>query len=142
MDLKRQSIPKFLKLETQEAITIVRKETAYAGAEFISDKYPNLRVLKVTNPRTPPNVVLIMLVNWTGKFISPISNGLVEGKEITPYFNQLFKKGRFYNRFIASGRTTTNGMMSIHTGIPDRPGLTVVRTHQVLGKFSGNRNLF
>lgn len=101
MDLKSQSIPKFLKLETQEAITIVRKETAYAGAEFISDKYPILRVQKETNPGTPPNVVLIMLENWTGKFISPISNGLVEGKEITPYFNQLLKKGRFYNRFIS-----------------------------------------
>ncbi|EMN02234.1 LTA synthase family protein [Leptospira noguchii] len=142
MDLKSQSIPKFLKLETQEAIAIVRKETAYAGAEFISDKYPILRVQKETNPGTPPNVVLIMLENWTGKFINPISNGLVEGKEIAPYFNQLLKKGRFYNRFIASGGRTTNGMMSILTGIPDRPGLTVVRTHQVLGNFSGIGNIF
>ncbi|EMO25135.1 hypothetical protein LEP1GSC170_6119 [Leptospira interrogans serovar Bataviae str. HAI135] len=95
MDLKSQSIPKFLKLETQEAIAIVRKETAYAGAEFISDKYPILRVQKETNPGTPPNVVLIMLENWTGKFIKPISNGLVEEKEIAPYFNQLLKKEDF-----------------------------------------------
>ncbi|TGK14181.1 LTA synthase family protein [Leptospira stimsonii] len=142
MDLKSQSIPKFLKLEMGEAVTIVRKEIEYSGAEFVSEKYPILRVQKETNPGTPPNIVLIMLENWTGKFIRPISDGLVEGKEVAPHFNQLLKKGRFYNRFIASGGRTTNGMMSILTGIPDRPGLTVVRTHQVLGNFSGIGSIF
>ncbi len=142
MDLKSQSIPKFLKLEIEEAVTIVRKEIEYPGAEFVSEKYPILRVQKETNPGTPPNIVLIMLENWTGKFIRPISDGLVEGKEVAPHFNQLLKKGRFYNRFIASGGRTTNGMMSILTGIPDRPGLTVVRTHQVLGNFSGIGSIF
>ncbi|MDV6236567.1 sulfatase-like hydrolase/transferase [Leptospira ellisii] len=142
MDLKSQSIPKFLRLETEEAVRIVRKEISYPNAEFVSEKYPILRVQKETNPGTPPNVVLIMLENWTGKFIRPIGDGLVEGKEVAPHFNRLLKKGRFYNRFIASGGRTTNGMMSILTGIPDRPGLTVVRTHQVLGNFSGIGNVF
>ncbi|MBM9578817.1 sulfatase-like hydrolase/transferase [Leptospira sp. 201903070] len=142
MDLKSQSIPKFLKLETEEAVKIVRKEIDYPGAEFVSEKYPILRVQKETRAGTPPNIVLIMLENWTGKFIRPISDGLVDGKEVAPHFNQLLKKGRFYNRFIASGGRTTNGMMSILTGIPDRPGLTVVRTHQVLGNFSGIGSIF
>ncbi|MBE8345890.1 alkaline phosphatase, partial [Leptospira interrogans serovar Pomona] len=57
MDLKSQSIPKFLKLETKEAIEIVRKEISYPGSEFVSDKYPILRVQQETNPGTPPNVV-------------------------------------------------------------------------------------
>ncbi|MBM9501430.1 sulfatase-like hydrolase/transferase [Leptospira sp. 201903071] len=142
MDLKSQSIPKFLKLETEEAVEIVRKEIEYPGAEFVSEKFPILRVQKETNQGTPPNIILIMLENWTGKFIRPISDGLVDGKEVAPHFNQLLKKGRFYNRFIASGGRTTNGMMSILTGIPDRPGLTVVRTHQVLGNFSGIGSIF
>ncbi|PJZ50641.1 LTA synthase family protein [Leptospira saintgironsiae] len=142
MDLKSQSIPNYLKLETKESVRIVRKEISYDGAEFVGKKYPLLRKQKQTNNGKPPNIVLILLENWTGKFIDPISDGKVFGKELTPNFNKLLRKGRFYTRFFASGGRTTNGMMSILTGLPDRPGLTVVRTHQVLGNFSGIGNIF
>ncbi|PJZ71151.1 alkaline phosphatase [Leptospira perolatii] len=142
MDLKSQSIPKFLVLDSNEAVSIVRNEIQYEGAEFVSDRYPLLRKQNGTNRSTPPNIVLILLENWTGKFIRPISDGIVEGKELTPNFNKLLRKGRFYTNFFASGGRTTNGMMSVLTGIPDRPGLTVVRTHQVLGNFSGIGSIF
>ena len=142
MDLKSQSIPNYLKVDQEEAIRIVREEISYDGAEFVGQKYPLLRKQNQTNPGKPPNIVLILLENWTGKFIDPISDGKISGKELTPNFNQLLRKGRFYTRFFASGGRTTNGMMSILTGIPDRPGLTVVRTHQVLGNFSGLGNIF
>ncbi|TGN20211.1 LTA synthase family protein [Leptospira idonii] len=142
MDVKSQSIPNFLKMDPKQYVEIVRDEISYEGAEFVSEKYPLLREQKETNQGTPPNVILILLENWTGEFISPISNGLVDGKEVAPYFNRLLKKGRFFDHFMASGGRTTNGMMSILTGVPDRPGLTVVRTHQVLGNFSGIGTLF
>lgn len=142
MDMKSQSIPGFLRMDSKEYIEVVRKEISYEGAEFISNRYPLLRVQKETNKGTPPNIVLILLENWTGKFIRPISDGLVDGKEVAPNFNQLIKKGKFFNHFMASGGRTTNGMMSILTGVPDRPGLTVVRTHQVLGNFSGLGSIF
>jgi len=142
MDLKSQSIPGFLRMDPKDYIEVVRKEIRYEGAEFVSDRYPLLRLQKETNKNVAPNVVLIMLENWTGKFIRPISDGLVDGKEVAPNFNKLLIKGRFFNHFMASGGRTTNGMMSILTGIPDRPGLTVVRTHQVLGNFSGMGSIF
>ncbi|TGK07251.1 alkaline phosphatase family protein [Leptospira semungkisensis] len=142
MDLKSQSIPNYLKFEREEAIRIVKEDVSYEGAEFVGKKYPLLRKQKETNPGKPPNIVLILLENWTGKFIDPISDGKISGKELTPNFNRLLRKGRFYTRFFASGGRTTNGMMSVLTGFPDRPGLTVVRTHQVLGNFSGIGNIF
>ncbi|MCE9501742.1 MAG: sulfatase-like hydrolase/transferase [Leptospira sp.] len=141
MDMKSQSIPKSLTMKFAEASLIVREEINYDGAEFISAKYPILRKAKAVNAKKPPNIVVIMLENWTGKFLTPMSDGKIDGKELAPHFNRLSKEGIFFTRFFASGGRTTNGMMSILTGIPDRPGLTVVRTHQVLGNFSGLGNI-
>ncbi|EQA44361.1 arylsulfatase [Leptospira broomii serovar Hurstbridge str. 5399] len=142
MDLKSQSIPNYLALEMEQAVTVVQTEISYPGAQFVSKKFPLLRKQNQTNFGTPPNIVLILLENWTGKFINPISDGKIAGRELTPHFNRLLREGRFYTRFFASGGRTTNGMLSVLTGISDRPGLTVVRTHQVLGNFSGIGNIF
>lgn len=138
IDLKSHSIPKSDKMDLKEAIYIVRKEIGYDTAKFISEEYPLLRVTIPKNKEAKsPNIVLVMLENWTGKFISPITDGKVDGKEVAPNFNKLLKEGIFFQRFFASGGRTPNGMMSILTGIPDRPGLTVVRTPQAMGYFSG-----
>ncbi|TGK19304.1 LTA synthase family protein [Leptospira fluminis] len=142
IDLKSQNLNPNLVMKKADAVRIVRKEIEYQNAGFVSDKYPLLRFQKGTNEGTPPNIVIVMLESWTGKFIRPISDGIVEGRELTPYFNRLVREGRFFTHFFASGGRTTNGMMSVLTGIPDRPGLTVVRTHQVLGNFSGIGSIF
>jgi len=138
IDLKSHSIPKSDKMDLKEAVGIVRNEIGYETAKFVSEEYPLLRVTIPKNKEAKsPNIVLVMLENWTGKFISPITDGKVNGKEVTPNFNKLLKEGIFFQRFFASGGRTPNGMMSILTGIPDRPGLTVVRTPQAMGYFSG-----
>jgi len=141
-DLKGQTIPKSQQMRIEEAALIVREEIKYEGAEFISTKYPILRKLTETNKKRASNVVLVILENWTGKFLKPISDGLIDGKEVAPNFNNLSKKGVFFSKFFATGGRTTNGMMSLLAGIPDRPGLTAVRTSQVMGNFSGLGNIF
>ncbi|WCL49030.1 LTA synthase family protein [Leptospira sp. GIMC2001] len=142
MDIKSQKIPASLKMNTDQAALIVRKEIEYNGADWVNlPSYPILRKTKETNPNAPPNVVIIMLESWTGKFINPISDGIVNGKELTPYFNKLVREGHFFKRFFATGGRTTNGMLSVLTGIPDRPGLTAVRTHQILSNFSSIGNI-
>jgi phosphoglycerol transferase MdoB-like AlkP superfamily enzyme len=150
MDLKSQKIPKSLLMDSNYALAVVRKEIDYPGAEWINHpKYPILRKTLPSNnskilglkSEKPPNIVLILLESWTGKFTQPVSNGLIHGKELTPYFNALSKKGRSYKKFFANGGRTTNGLLSILTGIPDRPGLTAVRTHQILSQFSSIGNI-
>ena len=121
MDMKSQSIPRSMSMKFEEASLIVREEIKYEGAEFISVKYPILRKAKASNAKKPPNIVLIMLENWTGKFLTPMSDGKIDGKELAPHFNRLSREGIYFTKFFASGGRTTNGMMSILTGIPDRP---------------------
>jgi phosphoglycerol transferase MdoB-like AlkP superfamily enzyme len=138
MDLKSQKIPKNLKMDLGEATVLVRKEIDYAGARWVN--HPNYPILRETIPKNSgraPNIVLILLESWTGKFVQPVSDGMVHGKELTPYFNSLSKQGHAFKRFFATGGRTTNGMLAVLTGIPDRPGLTAVRTHQILSKFGG-----
>ncbi|MCC5814002.1 MAG: sulfatase-like hydrolase/transferase [Leptospira sp.] len=142
MDIKSQKVPKSLKMDRTQATLIVRKEVEYDGAEWINlPNYPILRKTKQTKQGTPPNIVIIMLESWTGKYIEAIQDGKPHGKEVTPYFNQFIKNGHFFRRFFATGGRTTNGMISILTGIPDRPGLTAVRTHQILSNFSSIGNI-
>ncbi len=143
MDLKSQSIPPLHKMETNDAKQIFQKESAYENTEFIGgDEFPLLRKQKETNKGKLPNIVLIFLESWTGKFVWPMSDGIIYGKELTPYYNHLAKKGHTFKNFYANGGRTSNGLMSVLTGIPDRPGLTAVRSHQILGNFSGLGTIF
>ncbi|TGN06864.1 LTA synthase family protein [Leptospira ilyithenensis] len=143
MDLKSQSIPKELKMDLSESYALVRNEIDYPEAEFVNlPNYPLLRKQLETNKSKPPNIVLILQESWTGKFVWPIGDGIIHGKELTPFYNKLAKEGHSFKRFFANGGRTSNGLLSMLTGIPDRPGLTAVRTHQVLGNFSGLGNVF
>ncbi|OMI16219.1 alkaline phosphatase [Leptospira weilii serovar Heyan] len=137
MDIKNQSIPNNLKLPYPDAIDSVRKEIEYPGAKFVSEEYPLLRETEETNPGKPPNIVLILLESWTGKYAYTNGQILPEGKRIAPHFEDLIRKGTYFSSFFASGGRTTNGLLSTLTGIPDGPGLTAVRTPQVLSRFGG-----
>lgn len=142
MDMKSQKIPPSHKMDLTQAILIARKEIEYNRAKWVElPNYPLLRKTIETNPGKLPNIVLILLESWTGKFVYPNSNGIIYEKEVTPYFNQLARKSRVYPRFFSTGGRTTNGLISVLTGMPDRPGLTAFRTHQILSNFSTLGNL-
>jgi phosphoglycerol transferase MdoB-like AlkP superfamily enzyme len=136
-DLKMTDVDKRHFMELAESSKIVREAVAYPGAEFVSESYPILRRTTVTSSKPLPNIVIVVLEGWTGKFIDIIGNPNIQNKEVTPYFNKLIRKGTFFTNFFASGGRTTNGLMALIGGIPDRPGLTAVRTPQILNRFSG-----
>jgi phosphoglycerol transferase MdoB-like AlkP superfamily enzyme len=134
---KTETISKHHQLDAQTAVRTVREIIEYPGARFLSEEYPMLREIPQTNAAKPPNVVIIVLEGWTGKFVKPITDGLVDGREVTPHFNKLATEGLFFSRMFASGGRTTNGLLALIGGIPDRPGLTAVRTPQIMNRFSG-----
>ena len=140
-DLKVTNIQKVHRLPLGTAVRVVRNAIAYPGAEFVSDRFPLLRRLKGTSRGPLPNVVIVILEGWTGRYVGPITGGRVDGKVITPYFNRLASEGLFFRKHMASGGRTTNGLMAVIGGVPDRPGLTAVRTRQILNRFSGLGNI-
>ena len=140
-DMKMTKVDTRHFMEKDEAVRLVRKEISYPGAEFISEEYPLLRKIEAKTDKPLPNIVILVLEGWTGKYVDLIGSGKVNGKEVTPHFNKLIKQGTFFNRFFASGGRTTNGLMALIGGVPDRPGLTAVRTPQILSRFSGLGNI-
>ncbi|TGL44731.1 LTA synthase family protein [Leptospira perdikensis] len=142
-DFKSQAIPKHLKMKEEDMLAVVRKEIEYNGAEFVDDpEFPLVRKIKTIPGRKSINVVLVIQESWTGKYVWPVSNGIWLGKEVTPYYNNLAKKGHSFRKFYANGGRTSNALLSVLTSVPDRPGLTAIRTPQILSNFSAIGNLF
>ncbi|TGL85163.1 LTA synthase family protein [Leptospira congkakensis] len=142
-DFKSQSIPKHLKMTDEDMLAVVKEEIGYEGAEFVEDpEFPLLRKIKGIPGKKPINVVLVIQESWTGKYVWPVSNGIWLGKEVTPYYNTLAKKGHSFKKFYANGGRTSNALLSVLTSVPDRPGLTAIRTPQILSNFSAIGNLF
>ena len=140
-DLKVTNIQKVHQLPMDTAAGVVQAAIAYPGAEFVSKRYPLLRRLKGTRRGRPPNIVIVILEGWTGRYVNPITDGMVDGKVVAPHFNRLISEGLFFRKHMASGGRTTNGLMAVIGGVPDRPGLTAVRTRQILNRFSGLGNI-
>lgn len=137
-DLKMTRVDRRHAMPITEAVALVRENIQYPDSEFLTEDYPLLRKLTPAQKSLPlPNVVIIVLEGWTGKYVIEGKNG----NEVTPFFNKLRKKGVYFSRFFASGGRTTNGLLAMFGGIPDRPGLTAVRTPQILNRFSGLGNV-
>lgn len=142
-DFKSQSIPKHLKMTDKDMLAVVQEEILYEGSEFVNDpEFPLVRKIKGIPGRKPINVVLVIQESWTGKYVWPVSDGFWSGKEVTPYYNNLAKKGHSFRKFYANGGRTSNALLSVLTSVPDRPGLTAIRTPQILSNFSAIGNLF
>ncbi|MBK8395036.1 MAG: sulfatase-like hydrolase/transferase [Leptospiraceae bacterium] len=137
-DLSQTQIPENKKIPLAEAILHVRESIQYEGAEFENLTFPILRKVTAVNDKKPPNIVIVLLESWTGKFVKPISkDGLIDGKEVTPNFNRLAEKGIFFKRFFATGGRTSNGLFATLTGIPDRPMMSVLHTQEANARVSG-----
>lgn len=137
-DLSQTQIPNAKKVPFAESVLFVREEISYQGAEFVNPAFPILRKVTAVNENKPPNLVIILLESWTGKFVKPISkDGLVDGKEVTPNFNRLAEKGVFFKRFFATGGRTSNGLIATLTGIPDRPMMSTLHSQEANARVSG-----
>ncbi|MBK7054402.1 MAG: sulfatase-like hydrolase/transferase [Leptospiraceae bacterium] len=137
-DLSQTQIPNAKKVPFAESALFVREAISYDGAEFVNPAFPILRKVTAVNENNPPNLVIILLESWTGKFVKPISkDGLVDGIEVTPNFNHLAEKGVFFRRFFATGGRTSNGLIATLTGIPDRPMMSLLHTQEANARVSG-----
>lgn len=71
-----------------------------------------------------PNVLLIIWESFTEKSI----HLRVDGKEVTPGFNQLRKEGLYFSHVYASGDRTDKGLSAILSGYPALPKTSIIRT--------------
>lgn len=113
---------------------------------------PNYPILTKRFPKSedtikPYNIIIILMESFTAKFTEIGGDTL----GVTPCFNKLAKDGLLFKNFFATGFRSTSGLFSVLTGIPDLPGVPVMRRQElqnsfgslsVLLKEQGYKNIF
>jgi phosphoglycerol transferase MdoB-like AlkP superfamily enzyme len=79
----------------------------------------NEQVLKTNRP----NIILIVWESFTEK----ATHLSINGKEVTPYFNQLKKEGIYFSNAYASGDRTDKGLAAVLGGYPALPKTSIIR---------------
>ncbi|QCK13991.1 LTA synthase family protein [Mangrovivirga cuniculi] len=82
-------------------------------------KRPFLEVLNTKRP----NILLIIIESMASKFMHKNYNG----QEVTPYLDQLTRKGIYFDNFYASGDRSHKGMTAIFSGFPAHPVAPVIK---------------
>ncbi|MCR9145392.1 MAG: sulfatase-like hydrolase/transferase [bacterium] len=128
----------FLKFYDQNVNTAYVRGLLDQPAAFISDDYPLVRRMPAKATLLPggqraPNVVLIVLESFTAKYLA-VHGG---DPEIAPEFHRLMQQGRYYDRFMASGGRSANGIFCMLAGLPDRANRTILRSNESANRMGG-----
>lgn len=107
-------------------------------AAFVSPEYPLVRRMPSRSTLLPggqkaPNLVLIILESFTAKYLT-VHGG---NPEIAPEFDRLMREGRYYERFMASGGRSANGIFCMMAGLPDRANRTILRSNESSNRMGG-----
>jgi len=73
-----------------------------------------------------PNVIILILESFTSKVIAPL--GGIDN--ITPNINRLCKEGILFNNFYANSDRSDKGIVSILSGYPSQPNLSIIKFPQ------------
>ena len=84
------------------------------------------------------NVIFILWESFTDK----ATHLTIDGKEVTPYFNQLKKEGIYFSQIYASGDRTDKGLSAVLSGYPSLHATSVIRTPNKASKLNTITDFF
>lgn len=85
-----------------------------------------------------PNIVIIILESWTADIIKALGGE----NNVTPYFDELQKKGILFTQMYSSGYRTDQGLISILSGFPAQPYNSIITTPNKTEKIPSINNTF
>ncbi len=103
---------------------------------FLSDEYPLLRRMpprRLAGERKAPNIVLVILESFTAKYLATHGGD----PRIAPNFERLSRDGLYFERFMASGGRSANGLFCMFAGLPDRANRTILRSNEAQNRMGG-----
>jgi phosphoglycerol transferase MdoB-like AlkP superfamily enzyme len=98
-------------IEVETAIQLVQKELRIS---YCDEKYPVNRQAQVTGMAEKANVVIILLESMSANCLEYEH----EGKNLTPFINELISKSYYFENFYSSGIHTNNGIVSTLYAFP------------------------
>lgn len=99
-----------------EAVSIVRGLVGAPPSAYPDPRYPLLHASGggMALPVTHPNVVVLLLESWSGKFVGALG----ARESATPHFDRLARDGVLFTNFYANGQRSIEGMACLNCAIP------------------------
>jgi phosphoglycerol transferase MdoB-like AlkP superfamily enzyme len=88
----------------------IARELLVPGGRFVSPRYPLVHVEEPSPPvlARPPSVLLLFLEALDRRFLGRT----VAGRRVTPFLDALVEDGVYFERFLANGANTFNGLFA------------------------------
>lgn len=119
------------------ALDHVRKQIVLPGEQLVDVATAPIRRITTSKPRLEnavDNIVIILLESFSGQFIGALGNT----RNVTPYFDELSKKGVLFTRFFSNGSHTHQGIFATLSCFPNLPGYEyLMQQPQGRNQFSG-----
>ena len=91
--------------------------------EYHTGIYNIARRIEENQPPERLNVILISVESLSARFLTRFG----ETRNITPFMDDWFKKGKLFTNFYATGTRTIRGLEAITLSIPPTPGRSIVK---------------
>lgn len=120
----------------EEAVAVVRaslSENAGVDRAFESDEYPLIRRHAAGTTPSHHNVVILLMESLSAETIGAFGNS----HGATPNIDRLISEGVLFDRFIASGSRSSNGLVATLCSIPAQLGRPVTHSSMMLDNFRG-----
>lgn len=115
----------------KDAFAMARQNVEEADAHFENTDFSIKRKVDGEGQAAQPNVVFILMESMSASFMKEFGNG----KNITPYMDELAQHSILFSNLYATGTRTVRGMEAVTLCIPPTPGQSIV-------KRPDNHNLF
>lgn len=99
-------------ISEKDAISYTQKFFGLNPAD--EQQSPIARYIKAESPAKDMNVVVILMESMSADLLKVTENG----KEITPFLNQLIKKSYYFDHFYSAGTHTNHGILATLYGLP------------------------
>ncbi|MCK5836454.1 MAG: LTA synthase family protein [Desulfobacula sp.] len=104
--------------------SILRKQVQQQNSRcYNKDLYNVARRIEEKGSPKKLNVILITVESLSAKYLTRFG----EQKNITPFMDDWFKKGKLFTNFYATGTRTTRGLEAITLSLPPTPGRSVIK---------------
>lgn len=111
------------KMESEEAITRVKRYMNVADTSFVSKDLPTAHLQNSLNPKDRPyNLVIILEESLGAEFV-----GALGGLPLTPNIDKLSKEGMLFTNLYCTGTRSSRGIEAVITGFLPSPSESVVK---------------
>ncbi|SMB85951.1 Phosphoglycerol transferase MdoB [Pasteurella testudinis DSM 23072] len=110
------------KMAFDEVLETIKSARGRADSEYLSSEIPTLTYNQASYQGKPKNIVIILEESLGAQFI-----GSLNGKPLSPHFDQLAQQGWLFENLYATGTRSVRGIEAVTSGFTPTPARAVVK---------------